>query len=220
MPLPALPSIELRVVQDQSAPAGAGFLRLRRRLLRACYPDGSGSEPFSYDCVERTALDAVVVAAHYLGAGAQRFVYLRSALRPPVGLRPMDCRPWPEKSPLGVLWELPAGLVEPDECSREGLARCAARELGEELGFELPPEALRPLGPSTFPAPALIGERHHYFHVVVSPEQRMRPSEDGSVLERDAAVLALPLEEALTLVRHGQIEDAKTELGLRRLTEI
>jgi ADP-ribose pyrophosphatase len=178
------------------------------------------SEPFSYDWVERTALDAVVVAAHYVGAGAQRLVYLRSALRPPVSLRPMECRPWPEKSPLGVLWELPAGLVEPDECSREGLARCAARELGEELGFELPPEALRPLGPSTFPAPALIGERHHYFHVVVSPAERKRPSEDGSVLERDAAVLAVPLEQALAFVAQGQIEDAKTELGLRRLAEI
>jgi ADP-ribose pyrophosphatase len=220
MPLPALPSIELRVAQDQSGSVGPGFLRLRRRLLHARYPDGSESEPFSYDSVERTALDAVVVAAHYLGGGGQRFVYVRSALRPPVSLRPMACRPWPEKSRLGLLWELPAGLVEPEECSREGLARCAARELGEELGFDMPPEALRPLGPSTFPAPALIGERHHYFHVAVSPEQRKTPSEDGSVLERGAAVLALPLDEALALVGSGEIEDAKTELGLRRLAEI
>jgi ADP-ribose pyrophosphatase len=220
MPLPALPSIELRVAQDQSPPAGSGFLRLRRRVLRACYPNGRESEPFTYDSVERRALDAVIVAAHYLGAGAERFVYLRSALRPPVSLRPMECRPWPEKSSLGLLWELPAGLVEPDECSREGLQRCAARELGEELGFELPPAALQPLGPSTFPAPGVIGERHHFFHVVVSPEQRTTPSEDGSVLERDAAVLALPLREALVLAASGELEDAKTELGLRRLAEL
>jgi ADP-ribose pyrophosphatase len=220
MPLPALPSIELRVVQDHSPADPRGFLRLRRRSLCARYSDGRESEPFRYDSVDRVALDAVVVAAHYRVAGGERFVFLRSALRPPVGLRPLACRPWPEKSSLGMLWELPAGLVEPEECSSEGLLRCAARELGEELGFEVSPAELAPLGPSTFPAPGIIGERHHYFHVVVRPERRTTPTEDGSVLERDALVLALPLSEALGLARAGEIEDTKTELCLRRLAEI
>jgi ADP-ribose pyrophosphatase len=33
-------------------------------------------------------------------------------------------------------------------------------------------------------------------------------------------IVSVPLDEALQLVREGVIEDAKTELGLRRLEEI
>jgi ADP-ribose pyrophosphatase len=46
------------------------------------------------------------------------------------------------------------------------------------------------------------------------------PSEDGSVLERNAAIVAVDLDDALNLARNGMIEDAKTELGLRRLAEM
>jgi ADP-ribose pyrophosphatase len=168
----------------------------------------------------RERLDAVVIAAHYVDERGRRMVFLRSALRPPVALRPRDAWPVPERDDLGGLWELPAGLVETDERSAEGLRRCAARELQEELGFEVEPEKLEPLGPSTFPAPGVIGERHFYFHVIVDPARRSLPSEDGSVLERNAAIVAVDLDDALNLARNGMIEDAKTELGLRRLAEM
>ncbi|MBI4704903.1 MAG: NUDIX domain-containing protein [Deltaproteobacteria bacterium] len=220
MLLPDLPAIDLDLVEDLSPPDQGGFLRLRRRRLRARYRDGRTSEPFSHDCVERVALDAVVVAAHCRDAEGRARVYLRSALRPAVRLRPLACRPLPERDTLGALWELPAGLVEPDECSPEGLRRCAARELGEELGFALGPEKLGVLGPAVFPTPGMVGERLHFFHVAVAPAQRGAPTEDGSVLERDAAVILCPLEAALAAARAGEIEDAKTEIGLRRLAEI
>lgn len=147
-------------------------------------------------------------------------MYLRSALRPPAALRPPQCRPLPEKDTLGSLWELPAGLVEADECNVEGLRRCAARELEEELGFDVEPTRFAGLGPATFPSAGVVGERHHFFHVEVVPDRRGRPSEDGSALEAKALVVALPLAEALDLVRGGAIEDGKTEIGLRRLAEI
>jgi ADP-ribose pyrophosphatase len=218
MALPSLPSHALELVSEHDEGAG-GFLWLRRAKLRINFAEGGSSKAFPYDAVGRKNLDAVVMAAHYLEDG-KRFVFLRSAIRPPVWLRPLEVRPMPESESLGALWELPAGLVEADERSPEGLKRSAARELEEELGFVVAPEALEPLGPSTFPTPGVIGERHFFFHVEVDPRARKEPSEDGSALERAAIVVAISVDDALEAARRGELEDAKTELALRRLAEL
>jgi len=210
-PLPAPPAIRVAVARDRSSEARAtgGFLDLRRVDLVAHYPDGSTSDPFSYDLATRRALDAVIVAAFFFEAGV-RHVFLRSAVRPPCALRPV---PPPHE---GNLWELPAGLVEPGEEP----AATAARELGEELGFFTDERAMRPLGEWTFPAPGIIAERHVFYTVEVDPRARSTPTEDGSPLERAAAILAMPVADALQHCRSGAIRDAKTELALRRLAEV
>lgn len=199
------------VAHDRSAEARAlgGFLDVRRLDLVVRHPDKTESAPFPYDIVERAALDAVVIAACYVEGGV-RHVFLRSAIRPPCALRPVPPRH------DGSLWELPAGLVEPGEPP----AAAAARELAEELGFVVSAVDLHPLGDWTFPAPGMIGERHLYYRVDVDPRARAVPTEDGSALERGAAILALPLSEALEHCRQGDIRDAKTELALRRLAEV
>jgi ADP-ribose pyrophosphatase len=209
-PLPDPPDIRLVVARDRTPESRAtgGFLDVRRLDLVARYPDGGESATFAYDVAARTALDAVVIAACFRQDG-ELFVYLRSAVRPPCALRPLP------PAHDGRLWELPAGLVEPDEDPAE----CAARELGEELGFEATAAAMRPLGGWTFPAPGMIGERHLYFAVDVDPRARREPTEDGSALEHGAAIVALPVRDALEHCRSGAIRDAKTELALRRLLE-
>jgi ADP-ribose pyrophosphatase len=219
MPLPPLPQHVLEVVAERTAGDRPGFLKLRRIDFRVRFADGQISAPFEYDSIDRERLDAVVMAAHFERSG-RRHVFLRSSLRPPLVLRPGDGRPFPEKSTLGALWELPAGLVELDERTPEGLRRSAARELLEELGLEVDAQSLAPLGPSSFPAPGFVGERHFYFHVEVDPDARRAPTEDGSALERQAVIVDVPLDEALELCRRGDIEDAKTEIALRRLAEI
>ena len=219
MELPELPKHALTLVEERASLDPPGFLRLRRMIMRVRYADGAESEPFEYDAIDRTRLDAVVIAAHYRGADGRRRVILRSALRPPVALR-RAVSPIPERDTLGTLWELPAGLVEADERSLEGLARCAARELLEEVGVDVPPEAMRPLGPPGFPAPGVIGERHFFFHVEVDPARISVPTEDGSPLERQGRLAAVALDDAIALTRSGEIEDEKTELALRRLAEI
>jgi ADP-ribose pyrophosphatase len=217
-PFPPLPEIALELVEDVSPPDEGGFLRLVRRRYRARYPDGTESAPFLYDSIDRAAIDAVVIAAHYVRAD-QRHVFLRSAVRPPLSERDPARSPTPELDRGAGLWELPAGLVEPSERGREGVRRCAARELHEELGFIVSVDRLVELGPSTYPAPGFVAERHFYFEVEIDPSSRVEPTQDGSALEHAARIEPILLERALEACRLGELEDAKTELALRRLAE-
>jgi ADP-ribose pyrophosphatase len=208
--LPSTPRISLRIARDRTdeSRATGGFLNVRRVDLVATAAEGGASEPFRYDVATRASLDAAVMVAHYVADGVRR-VFLRSAIRPPLALRSI---PPPHD---GGLWEVPAGLIEAEESPAEA----AARELGEELGFDAEPQAMLALGPPTFPAPAIIAEIHYFFHVEVDPRLRHSPSGDGSELEKDAVILDLPLTDALQHCRDGLIRDAKTEFALRRLRE-
>lgn len=206
VPLPDLPLVELAVVRDRTADPGSKFLDVRSYELTTIR-QGKKSAVFTYDVLHRRALDASIMVAHH-EVGGRVHVWLRSAIRPPVGLRPIE----PKSTP--VFWEMPAGLVEPGESPHAA----AVRELREELGFEV--EAMEILGGWSLPAPGFIGEMHHYFHVRVDPAARKEPPGDGSPLEEGAAILAIPLDDALAACREGLVHDAKTELALRRLKDL
>lgn len=208
--LPEAPKVELETVSETRHGEG-GFLVLRRTEL-VTITMGARSAGFAYDAVERRALDASVMVAHHRHEG-RVCVWLRSSLRPPVALREGATSTTPALSP--VLWEVPAGLIEPAESPRAA----AAREVAEELGFHVAETALLPLGPPSHPAPAFIGELHYFFHVEVDPRTRAEPAGDGSAVEAGAVVVAVPLAEALAACRRGHIRDEKTELALRRLAD-
>ncbi len=203
VPLPRLsdPRLDGEVASTLDAGADA-FLRIER--LRLTVKDG---KPFPYDVVTRTALDAVVIAAHFHEAGALH-VMLRSAIRPPLW--------WRQRSGSSAwLWELPAGLVEPGESFRAA----AARELYEEVGVRADEASLVPLGLPVLPAPGMIAEVQAFFHVTIDPRSLTTPRGDSSALESASLLCALPMAEALALCASGEIRDAKTELALRRLQE-
>jgi 8-oxo-dGTP pyrophosphatase MutT (NUDIX family) len=206
--LPKPPAIRLTVVEERESDM-SGFVNVRRLQLRATYPDGTVSRDFPYDVASRRALDAVVICAVYMEEG-EPWVYLRSAVRPPLALRPAELG-----AHDGALWELPAGLVEPGETPFEA----AARETEEELGFSVAPKNVTALGRSVAPAPALIGELHHFVMCSVKREERHEPSLDGSPLEHGGQVLAVSVKDALAMARAGVFADEKTELGLRRLAD-
>lgn len=222
--LPSPPHFELETVEDRSDATG-GFLRRLSRVLRVVLDATERSAEFVYDEVDRRAIDAVVVVPHFLaplpGTAAgmlQRWVVLRSAVRPPVVLR--DARRSPHPEPANrALWEVPAGLVEPGEQTPQGLRDAARRELLEETGFAAEPHELQVLGPASFPAPGVIAERHFFFHVRVDLNQQSEPELDGSPLEAVGELVAVPLTVALRAAARGQLADAKTELALRRLAD-
>jgi ADP-ribose pyrophosphatase len=215
---PEFPRIRLELLEDISPEAPSGFFRLVRRRLRAHYPDGTESAAFVYDEIDRRSIDAVVIVAHYV-AGGERRVFLRSSLRPPIYFRAASRTQMAVPENHGGLWELPAGLIEAGEHGAEDPAVAAARELEEEVGFAVPKDAMRVLGPSTYPAPGVLAERHFYYEVTVDPGTRSEPMLDGSALEKDGVVFDVPVVEALAMCARGDIEDGKTELALRRLVE-
>jgi ADP-ribose pyrophosphatase len=220
MGLPSLPGHEVDLIDEAPQPEGErSFIYVRRMNLALRYADGTRSAPFPYFCAERTRMDAAVVVPHYVQDG-ERHVVLRSSVRPPLVVRPPSSWPIPPGPSLGELWEVPAGLIEPDEQSPAGLLRCARRELHEETGIDVPETAVLPLGPPAYPSPGMMSECHYYFHVAIEPSPRAKPPEDGSALERAATVIDVPLRVALEGVRAGQVADAKTEIALRRLAEL
>ncbi len=163
----------------------------------------------AYDIVRRRAVDAVVLVAFARRPGGGRDVFLRSALRPPLALRD-------DGVPIEAgLWELPAGLVEPGESP----AVAAARELEEELGFAVSPEALRLLGAPVLPAPALIAERQFGFAVDVTDLEPRDPGLDGSLIELGGAIVRIEAGAAVRALAEEGLVDAKTELFLNRFLQ-
>lgn len=219
---PAVPEVKLEIVEDTTATSRCdeGYLRVHRRKLVAHRPGEAPSKRFAYDVVERWNQDAVAVLPHFVRDGV-RWVVLRTAVRPPVALRKDPLLegpiPFPQGAREGVLWELVAGLIEADERDAPGFARCAARELAEELGVHMDASEMKPLGGAVFPSAGVIGECIYFYGAEIDPTSRKDPEGDGSPLEHAAAIAEFTLAEALAWCDAGQLPDAKTELALRRL---
>ena len=205
-----LKSIE--VISDQRVGEG-GFLLLRRMRLRLILADGSRTKEGLWDYVERPmGLDAVVVAIYRRRRGAVE-VLLRSGLRVPLQFG----RPHP---PSGLLFpELVAGILERGEQSAAAAQQRAADEALEEAGLHIDANSVERLGPPLYPTPGMCAELFHFFRAEARDEEAVVPRGDGSPFEEGARLEWLALDEALARCARGEIQDLKTELGLRRLRE-
>jgi ADP-ribose pyrophosphatase len=213
------PAVALETIADHGTETG-GFLRLRRLSLRHRRPGAPEPSPvYRYDLVERDALDAVALvlvappSPEDPGAGPR--VCLRSAVRPPLALRPPPASEvdTPGQELSAAQWEIPAGLIEPGETPDA----CALREAWEETGHRLRGEALERLGPPVHLAPGVLGEQVHFRLAWVDPARGERPPTDGHPLEAEAALRFVPLAHALEAIEAGLLGDVKTELALHRL---
>lgn len=100
------------------------------------------------------------------------------------------------------LLELPAGSLDGDETPEAG----AARELEEELGWAA---AKFDKLSEFFVSPGFCAEKMWLFLATDLTETAPRP-EDDEVIE----VVRLPIRRALQMISDGEIEDAKTIIGL------
>ena len=103
----------------------------------------------------------------------------------------------------GYIWELPAGVLAPDEPPEA----CAARELAEETGVLA--RELRHLG-TILTTPGICDEGIHLF----LGRDLMDGSHAREFDESIAEIARVPLVEALARVRNGEIVDGKTIVGL------
>lgn len=213
--------LDIEIVEDRSAqtPSDQGFLKVRRLTLRTRHADGAASEAYRYDLVDRAAIDAVVVLmwAERPGAPRDPLVCVRQQLRPPLLLRRGRELVLPDPRPDLALWELPAGLIEEHERGEEGVLECARRETEEETGFALPREAFARLGAPVYLSPGMCAEKIHVVRVRVPDPTLVVEAKGDGVVEAGALVAWWPLSECLARAADGTVEDAKTELALRRL---
>ena len=205
-----LKSIE--VISDQRLGQG-GFLLLRRLRLRLVRADGSRTQEGLWDYLERPmGLDAVVVALYRRRKGGVE-VLLRWGLRVPLQFG----RPHP---PAGLLFpELVAGILERGEESAAAAQQRAADEALEEAGLRVEAKSVELLGPPLYPSPGMCAELFHFVRAEVPDQQAALPQGDGSPFEEGARLEWVALDEALARCARGEIQDLKTELGLRRLRE-
>jgi ADP-ribose pyrophosphatase len=103
---------------------------------------------------------------------------------------------------LRYLLEIPAGSIDEGETPEEA----AARELEEELGFRA--GALEKLS-EFFVSPGFCEEKMWLYMATDLTETAQRLDDDEIV-----EVVRLPLAHALKLIANGEIEDAKTIIGL------
>ncbi len=218
--MPKVTAIE--IVEDYTARARCdeGFLRLRRYRARNRRADGSTSAEYPIDVIDRPTLDAVAVC---LWARTPRGVEVltRRGLRPAAYFR-RGKRTVLEEPEYLLVEEIVAGVLEPGEIGLDALRRRGAEEAREEAGIEVAPERLERLGGPFFPLPGIASEKIHVLAAEVNRAAAQGPHDaphegDGSPLEEGAVLEWRELGAAIAACERGEIEDAKTEIALRRL---
>lgn len=102
----------------------------------------------------------------------------------------------------GMVWEIPAGVLEPGEAPDA----CARRELREETGAEA--EVIERLT-TIYTTPGFTDERIHLFLASGIRPGAARPNPDELI-----ECVPVPLSRALEMVRDGEISDGKTVVSL------
>jgi len=101
-----------------------------------------------------------------------------------------------------VLWELPAGTIEPGE----DLENCARRELEEETGYY--PRKIKKII-TFFSSPGFCNEKLTLF-LAKDLEKRIKNEDADEFIK----VQLITLEETLDMVKNNIIKDAKTIIGI------
>ena len=213
--------MRVEILSDEIIGQEGGFLAIRRLHVVNVRPDGTRSPPYLCDFLVRPkGIDAIVVAIYARGAAGVR-VLLRDGLRIPLHVgRPPGAPPIPDTKTYLFFREVVAGIIENEDVGEEGVRRRAAIEVEEEAGFRVDPERVVLLGAGTFPSPGAMAEKFWLAAVEVDPAHAaVDLLGDGSPMEEGARVEWLGLDAAIAGCVRGEIEDAKTEIVLRRLKD-
>ncbi|MGJ3238368.1 MAG: NUDIX hydrolase [Anaerolineae bacterium] len=104
-----------------------------------------------------------------------------------------------------ITYEIPAGLLEPDEAPDEAISR----ELREETGYR--PLGVQALG-GVYVAPGYTTEYIHLYTTRGYEYAPLSPDADEFV-----EALRIPFTKALAMIEQGEIVEAKSVVGLLRV---
>lgn len=216
-----LPVTAIEIVEDFSATASCdeGFLQLRRLRARNRRADGSHSAIYRIDVVDRPKLDAVAVLVWRRGDQGLEFL-TRTQLRPAAYFRAGKKAVIAESRDWLFCEEIVAGLLEPSDDGELALRARAAEEVFEEAGLRVTADEVRPLGPPFFVAPGILSEKIFLTHVEVTGRRADEPEGDGSPLEEGSTLRWRSKDDLFAAIANGELQDAKTELALRRFVEL
>jgi ADP-ribose pyrophosphatase len=210
--------VDLEVLEDFSASARCdeGFLQIRRLRVRNRRADGSTSPIYRVDVVDRPRLDAVAVLVFRRNAqGAHEFL-TRQNLRPAAHFRKDKHPTVPDGRSHLFCEEIVAGLFEAADEGEAGVRARAAAEVFEEAGYRVEPASVVLLGPPFFVAPGIVSEKIFLTAVDVTGLSAQAPEGDGSPLEEGGDPTWHSQAQLLAAIDSGRVQDAKTELALRR----
>jgi ADP-ribose pyrophosphatase len=209
---------DIEVVEDFSASARCdeGFLQLRRLRCRNRRADGTASPVYRVDVVDRPRLDAVAVVLYRRGPKGLE-VLTRENLRPAAYFRREREQPVPDGQSHLRVEEIVAGVLEQSDRGAEGLRARAALEVKEEAGIDVAAAEVELLGGPIFLAPGILSEKVFLCAVDATGRAQAVPPGDGSPLEEGPVVRWRLAEELLAACRRGEVQDAKTEVGIGRL---
>jgi ADP-ribose pyrophosphatase len=111
----------------------------------------------------------------------------------------------------GWLCELVAGVVEAGETPKE----VVAREVMEEAGYRIKNVKLLS---TVFPSPGGVSERVYIFYAEVAG--RENAGGGLAVEQEDIRVMEVPVGKVYAMLKKGQIEDAKTVIGLMQAEKL
>jgi ADP-ribose pyrophosphatase len=214
-------TIELELLDEEFHGATRGFFSIRRLRLCNHNGDGSRSQPYTCEFVERPkGVDAVVVVLWRRNAETIE-VLLRDGLRPALWFGRHGVQ-LPVADDVRRMWmtEVVAGILELEDMGEAGIRKRAAIEAWEEAGLQVDPTAVAFLGAGTFPTPGSMPEKYWLVCAEVALDAPVHPPEgDGSPMEHGATTRWCELDRAIAACVAGEIVDAKTELALRRLRD-
>jgi len=209
---------DIEVVGEETGEPASPFVRLRRLQLRHRYNDDQYSHSYNFDIIESPFADAVAIVLYYIDSEGKVWVGLRRGVRPSIYLRKDNpAKAFLDPLPRLTYLELVAGGIEYGDLGSIGINGRAALEVKEEAGYEVEAEELVSLGGGTFSSPGFGMEKIHYRAVTVDPREGTEPEGDGHPLEEVGDFQFHELSQAISWCRSGEIEDAKTEIGLYRL---
>ncbi len=211
------PVDEIEVVEDFTATGKCdeGFLHVRRLRVRNRRRDGSRSEVYRVDVIDRPRLDAVGVLVYRRVERGVEFL-TRQNLRPAAYFRKDKQPVVPDGRSHLFCEEIVAGVLELTDHGEQGLRHRAVEEVREEAGLVVSEKDILLLGPPILLAPGILSEKIFLAAVDATNAEQLEVKGDGSPLEEGGVVTWRTEASVRDALNTGEIQDGKTEIALYR----
>ncbi len=170
------------------------IFRLKEAKLRHERYDGNMSEPITRISLERG--DAVAIIAHN---PLRKTILLTEQFRYPA---------YKPHARDGWLLEVPAGMIDPDEDSEDAIRR----EVEEEIGYHV--DSVQHVS-TFFLTPGGSSERIILYYARIDASDKRAAGGGLEEEGEDIRTIEIPLVEAVRKIATGDIQDAKTIIGIQ-----